>query len=545
MLLYMDNLENARAASRPHWGRLSRLFDNPIVAYITLLALQIKILWGAWTYWDLPAADASRYFMNASDLVNRGIFPTLDFSPGFAAYYSLYYRLFDGAGLIYQAHRFGTILLVTALFYAVMRRLLGPTVAWLATAFFILIEITYTSSYVLHVFILVPMLIMYAIAHQATHWRKWSTPLLLVVLVLTITVRPEYALVLPLFAILLVGHDWLTHLHKSLSRREQMAYAGLVLGALGVGAVLFYYILFGGARSAYVVSFAHGMAYLARYPDAPYTLEDHYTIYRQVFGDEIGLLGALRSNPAGLWEHTRYVIEDALAVSVIRATQIIGAWRLGFLVLGAILLGAAIKLVVTRCDGARTWLRGHAKWVIVALTLPFATTTITILYPVPMYYIILQVPLLALVGLALGYLLNDAGLRRLRASLPVVWIVALLLYPTYYLPLNPSYALVNRIAVEQLQATFGDAPFRLLTQNFMYCRYVDANCTTVWVDDLAARDFLALLEDESIDAFIVEPMVYGAVDPTLWAQIEATPEDFGYQQSQGSSIRFFYRIPDV
>src|SRR6266542_1862107 len=102
---------------------LRTLARSPWFSYITILLLQLKLVWGMWWYRDLTPGDTSDYFVQAWAWFSKG-HALITWSPGYTAYYALFLPFFKDVYAATIAHRLVVVLLRSVLVLALMRRLL-------------------------------------------------------------------------------------------------------------------------------------------------------------------------------------------------------------------------------------------------------------------------------------------------------------------------------------------------------------------------------------------------------------------------------------
>ena len=204
--------------------KLNRLLAHPLFGAATLLAIQARLLWGSWHNWDLPLWDGSVYYINGRTLLTSFHFPSLEWSPLFAIYYAAFQAFIGRLGpfLTYYAHRIATQGLILLLLYWLFRKLLGPLTAWIMGAYFILLWVPVTSPFVVHNFILIPLLAAYLIA---LHPGRSARGLILAALLLACLVRSEMVLALLAYGSFLAIDAMRAH-KISIERRNYLPVAG-------------------------------------------------------------------------------------------------------------------------------------------------------------------------------------------------------------------------------------------------------------------------------------------------------------------------------
>ena len=144
---------------------------KPWFAYATLVALQLKVAWGAWRFRDLTIGDTSSYFVYATlwtDLKRVNIV----WSPLYTVFYGM---MLETVGDLYAAtilHRLLIALAADLLVLALMRRLLPGPIAWLVAAWWTLLPINFDTVSEVHLFALLPILLAWLVV--ATWRGPWG-----------------------------------------------------------------------------------------------------------------------------------------------------------------------------------------------------------------------------------------------------------------------------------------------------------------------------------------------------------------------------------
>jgi hypothetical protein len=191
------------------------LGNSAVCGCMSLLVLQIKVLWGTWQSWDLPLWDGATYFIYGQQVANTFSFPPLAWSPGFSAYYAIFHILFADADpfTIYYAHRLTTIVIVLVLSYFLLRANLSPGVSWLLMVYSTVLSISLNNHYVVLSFAVIPLLGAYLASLSKS---VYGNSLVLVCLLLAAFVRSEFFVSFTTALIVLVVSDY------ALCRRQRL-----------------------------------------------------------------------------------------------------------------------------------------------------------------------------------------------------------------------------------------------------------------------------------------------------------------------------------
>lgn len=294
-------------------GWLDCLASSPLFAYFSILALQLKVIWGIWQRKDLEFGDTASYYVLAQAWHLAGA-DHLVWSPLYTTFLGSFLSLSSDAYFATIAHRAVIVLALAVLVLAVMRSLMSAIAAWFVTAWWVLLPINFESLYEVHLFFVALILILYlaVIRLPGILGRGAGVAMLLVVGVL---MRNEVLVSLILFAAIAVGFDlWRYFRSRAVSiPRILLAYAAPLL--LGLTVCVFFY-----QRSLYKwpqlegylsgkhtlnVCQIYAFSYQQRHPDwtqSPWT--DCQPLIRSTFGKtEVTLWEATRLNFRAMLEY--------------------------------------------------------------------------------------------------------------------------------------------------------------------------------------------------------------------------------------------------
>jgi len=138
--------------------RFHELVRSPWFSYLTILIIQLKVLWGIWPHRDLTSGDTSYYFVMAwSWFKSWNVFIT--WTPLYTAFYGTLMHLTPDAYIVTILSRIIIVISGTMLVLMVMRRLLPPGLAWSMTVWWALLPINFDSLYEVHQFTVIPILL--------------------------------------------------------------------------------------------------------------------------------------------------------------------------------------------------------------------------------------------------------------------------------------------------------------------------------------------------------------------------------------------------
>ncbi len=555
---------------------LHSLATNAWFAYLTLFALQFKVVYGMWFFRDLTSGDTSAYFTYAS-IFHSTFRDQIAWSPLYTTFYGTLLNFSHDAYFVTILHRLIIIFAVSLLMLAVMRRLLPHSIAWLVTAWWVILPINFDALYEVHLFAVIPTLIVFLVAlYKPTIWTRGAA--LGLFLLTSFLMRNEVFIATGLwFAACLIWEVYSARKQGARSLGVYLrAYALPVITVFVV--VLLFYVR---AQTQFpqlsaVLSEKHTLNvcqiyaynYQQRHTDftgSPWTqCQDLMT---RVFGvPEPSMTEAIGRNPRAMLAYFAWnvrLIPDGLQVLLFNATSgtgqpdyvshITGAWYA--LVLSLLLLVILIAGVreLRRNDWWNRWIKARA-WGWIALLCMAVVMVVVMLTqrPRPSYLINLFVLIAALVGMGAFVLIDRwIGIKRFSLWMPVVAVVLIALVPPYfteqYRNSDDSTGRYLLLRYERL------APFKsLLTQPNMHlltygwsndlCSYIAVTgCTPLdYRDFMAAKPADVTIDDwltqEQITLFYVDDYVFA--DPAAQLFL-ANPEAAGWDvvtqtQTEGS-----------
>ncbi len=270
-----------------------------ILFLVFLIVIQTKLLWGFWKSIDLPLWDGSLYYHYGWAVANQHILPPLDWSPFYSIYYAVFVILLKSFGplVIYFFQRVITIYLVLFVEYLLFTAAFSPFLAFLLTLCSILIRTGTENSYVVHSFVVIPLLLSFFFALPG----RRNTSLILLFLFLTYLVRPDYCIA---FLVALV-----IFLIESVGKVRREGKSRLFdVGLLILISLLFLFLItngsFGTRRSLDAFGQHYAVGYLERNPSWG---KDPWLFWREpvflVFGNIDSVGEAVKNNPIEFLSH--------------------------------------------------------------------------------------------------------------------------------------------------------------------------------------------------------------------------------------------------
>jgi hypothetical protein len=429
-----------------------------------LFLLQLKLVWGMWQYKDLTAGDTSSYFLYAYRWFDN-LSVNILWSPLYTAFYGTFLYLSSDVYLDTILHRLIIIFTVTLLVLAVFRRLLTPSLAWLAAAWWVILPINFDTLYEVHLFAVIPMLAAWLLILTQPN-RGGRGGAIAILFGAAILVRNELIVAASLFAGICLL--WEIRLARENGLAKPLAYLTGYGGPLLLAGLL---SLFFYTRS--VVKFpelpaasapkhtlnmcqVYAFGYQQRHPEwkkSPWT--DCYELMQRDFGERLLPLNEmLWRNPQTVLTHFWWnisLIPNGLQVLLFNATSgtvnpDYAPVRTGSLtslllsgVVGAILLVGLTLLYRERHYWWHSWLESRAVgWLAILAVIAVTLLIIPSQRPRPSYLFSLSIFLMALTGMSLLVIAHRwSVLQRLSDWMHLLMVTVLFLVPSYY-PTHPS-----------------------------------------------------------------------------------------------------------
>src|SRR5207302_4124717 len=118
-------------------------------AYLALALLQLRVVWRAWNYLDLPDGDTASYYATSLQWADR-LLVNIVWSPLYTAFYGTVAWLCRDPYAATMAHRLVIVFAASLMVLALFRRLLPPAIAWLAAAWWAVLPINFNTLYDVH-----------------------------------------------------------------------------------------------------------------------------------------------------------------------------------------------------------------------------------------------------------------------------------------------------------------------------------------------------------------------------------------------------------
>jgi hypothetical protein len=525
---------------------LNRLLAHPLFGVAALLAIQARFLWGSWHNWDLPLWDGSIYYINGRTLLTTFKFPSLEWSPLFAIYYAVFQVFIGSLGpfLTYYAHRIATQLAILLLLYWLLRKLLSPLTAWVLGSYFILLLVPVTNPYVVHSFLLIPMLAAYIIA---LHRGRLTQGLILAALLLACLVRSEMVLALLAYGLFLAAGALRRH-KFSIEWRGYLPLAGASALVLAVIFIRMPVLSTNRLWGAFGQHYAWG--YSERHPEWGLDPWLHWEeITRVQFDGAQSLWQAIRANPRAVANHVLWNIH-------LLPEQLNLVFRPFYpgveTLLWIGLIGLSLALLIHFIRGKRISILPNAPgqfrlsfWMLLIASLLPGIFTLIIIRPRAMYMVTFLPVVLLFVGLGLDRWV-PIRLGRSGLAIAALAILCLILYPSPFSTRTERPVLNLSNALTRLNSK---APFTLLSESAMaFCIYSQPElCQPLEIYEVPAQtpDFAAYLQNKQVDVIITNPRLVQnlpAEAKEFITRLQADPTGSGFKlKTQAGDFSLYLR----
>jgi hypothetical protein len=572
-----------------HWA------GRPWFAYLTLLLLQLKLVWNIWQYRDISSADTSNYFMMAYRWF-KDFRVNIAWSPLYTAFYGQLLHLATDAYAVTTLHRLMIVFTLALLVLALMRRLLPPEIAWLAAAWWVVLPVNFDAVFEVHLFAVIPVLLAFLLILSSP--RPWARGAALAMLgASAVLVRNELMVAAGLLALFCLL--WEARLRR-IAKAEQRAPPGLREYLAGYGGpfllavlvVLFFYsrsvIQFPELSAASAPKHTLNMCqvyafgYKQRHPEwqhSPWT--ECYDLMQADFGARlVALPEMIRRNPRAVWEHFGWNIGLAPSgLQVLLFNSASGAVNPDYVavqlnspianVLSIIVIAIiAAGLVLLYRDRQRWWAEWlHSRalgWLAMLAVAAVALVVIPTQRPRPSYLFTLGIFVMALTGMcAFAIVRRWPAFERLSRWMPLAMLALIAAVPSYYtlerIPqrrlrdiyerLKPSEALLAKPKTVILLSLFAvDMPNYVVHDERKVPAYIyDYQILFARPADMPLTAFL---DQHGINLLYVDDSLWTSLDKQRSdRQFLSSPDSFGWQrvamQTNGDRWMLLQRKPPL
>ena len=131
-------------------------------SYVLILLLQSKVIWRIWEIKDITYGDTSYYFDTAKKWAD-GFLVDIVWSPLYTAFYGSFLFATTDPYNVTILHRVVIVLVAAVGVLFVLRQLLPPSLALPGAAWWAILPINYNTLYEVHLFALLPILLVWAL----------------------------------------------------------------------------------------------------------------------------------------------------------------------------------------------------------------------------------------------------------------------------------------------------------------------------------------------------------------------------------------------
>ncbi len=174
-------------------------------SYALILLIQSKVIWRIWEIRDITSGDTSSYFKTAKKWAD-GFLVDIVWSPLYTAFYGSFLFVTTDAYSVTIMHRVVIVLAAAVGVLFVMRQLLPPNLALLGAAWWAILSINYNTLYEVHLFALLPILLVWALVlGQDAAWARGAG--LAMLATCAVLVRNEFVVAAIVMLLLCTLHE--------------------------------------------------------------------------------------------------------------------------------------------------------------------------------------------------------------------------------------------------------------------------------------------------------------------------------------------------
>jgi hypothetical protein len=438
---------------------LDSLASSRSFAVVSILLLQLKVIWGIWSRKDLTTGDTASYYLLAQSW-HTSHAVSIVWSPLYTAYYGSFLNLSSDVYAVTIAHRIVIIFALCLLVLALMRSLLPPVLAWFATAHWVVMPINFDSLYEVHLFYVVLIVIAFlAVLHLPGALGRISGAGLF--FLFAVLMRNELFVVFVLFASIALGYDIQRFLRDrpTATARVFLGYAVALLAALLVCAFFYQHAMdkwpsmkasLSGKHTLNVCQI-YAFGYQQRHPEwknSPWT--DCQPLILSTFGQpEVTLLEATQLNPSAMTDHYLWnlkLVPSGLQVLLFNVMSgrvnpdyvEVPVWPIAAIAASCILLAIWIWGAVIFFKNPCYWYQKYLKpntwgWIAMASVGSVAVIVMIVERPRPSYLFTLGLLIAAWTGISIAMITARWNwITQLRPLFPAAVVGAILLTPSYY-----------------------------------------------------------------------------------------------------------------
>lgn len=445
-------------------SRLQAVAQNLVFLWCCLVAIFVKTIWGMWSYKDLSQGDSTHYFALAHYFATR-FQNDIAWSPVYTMFLGTIFAIAQDTYIAMIAHRILILALIVLLLFEVARRLLNPQLAFLITAWWIILPINHNALYEVHLFAVIPLLLTLYVSlkSQGTLGRALTVMCLIFV---TLLVRNEYLIATSIFSLGCFIVDFVIPFRRDFATlkwrvfKPIWTYAGLAVIPLLMVVVIYQFAIYKFPYLREIMREKHELNvsqilsynYQQRTGDTSFSPWNGYQDYMiSHFGDDKLPMGeAFRKNPGEVSRHFYWnmkMFPAGVQVSLfnvragfqnpdyaITRHEPLRANILSALVISLFLLGVFSALTLKDKDKYK-FLQDHLwTWFLMAAFTATTAVVVVMQRPRPSYMFMFTMICMIVLGVALTFILRRFRLETyFQALLPPLAIVIVAVVPMYWL----------------------------------------------------------------------------------------------------------------
>jgi hypothetical protein len=547
-----------------------RAIANPLVSYILIAALQLRVIWNIWKYKDLTIGDSANYFVDAASWAH-GLHENLVYYPLYDAFWGTILAIVHDVYAAAIIHRVAIIFAATLLVLALMRALLGPALGLLIAAWWAIVPANYDVRYEVHLFGALPVLLAVLVVARMPR-REGLGIAVAILLASAVLVRTELIAAAAILAGAVAAYEVreLCTGHRASSFSYLRAYVvPLALACLLIGGAYARSHIqgtqaWGQLKEKEETNFceSYAFSYQQRHPTLfagnPFT--GCPPLMQQTFGRPLPtLFQGLTANPravVGFAAWNAQLFPSGLQVGLLGATALEN--NPGFtpetenstyaLVLSVMLLIAVIAgLGMAAREGLLSlrYVPARTRWLLVTLASIAVADLLVVLTTRPWaeYIYGLTICALVLIGVSISILVRRIGATQILAPIALGTVILLLaIVPSFYSPgPRPIYEAVQHLQMIKAQLQRPESVLVSQDNSDELCDYLAYSyqrvCTPInWLalrPQVTARTSVGWVLDRAHATAIYADA--GMLADPIIAELVAAPRTQGWQQiAEGS-----------
>lgn len=442
---------------------MNNLLRNPCLSYLSLILLQLKLVWRIWDFKDLVTGDTASYFAEANNwfMHLRG---TITFSPLYNALLGSLLNITSDVYSVIILHRIIIVFTVTIMMLALLRKLLPHWLAWLVAAWWSILPINFDTLYEVHLFSFIPILsATLLVLYKPGVWARGGA--IAILIASNFLVRNEYAISTILFAATCFLWEVWSYRNSPRNRSLQRILLAYLLPCLPALLLIGFFIQHAYpsindpifpeiVRQKHTLNICqiYAFGYQQRHPEwinSPWL--ECQSLMKTTFGQPLPtFLEAFQANPQAILDHLSWNISlalNGLQVALFNATS--GSvnpdyatvqLNMQWVIIPTILLLAIFSMGATIFYSERKywwnfWLKTRIwGWIVLSSTASVsAFVVLPMQRPRPSYLFSLSALLMALAGMSIFVIFKRFKLLDLGGKIvPFIAVLMICFIPNYY-----------------------------------------------------------------------------------------------------------------